>query len=291
MATKIDGINVHTDANHVSRVTALGCEWVRIDIQWWVIEKNRGSYSWGYVDSLVNAYTKAGCKIYATLAGTPAWAGATIADVPSNQTFWTSFCAACAKRYGGRISVYSLWNEPNLGNRFWRGGIKDFYQKILVPGALAIKGVNHNLAVAGPDLATTGKSKWTKWLTEMKHHVRYIDIVSIHSYHNTADTVKRCFTIGKIPFIGWIVPKWRPYNWYLKKLGKPVFLTETGLAATFGKSKEEKAQKNFVEEIQDSKKDMDVDTVIFYTCTDAPSSMEEPWGFYDYQGNAKLVAR
>ena len=283
---KIDGINVHEDSLS-PKVIPLGCDWVRIDVNWWTVEQQNGIYSWGHMDKLVNHYVSAGFKVYATLMGTPGWHKGNFNDPPS-PTIWARFCTACAKRYQNKIAVYSLWNEPNLGKTFWTGDMKQFFQTIVAPGAQAIKSVNPNLAVAAADFATTSKSKWPSWLNEFKHHMRYIDIVSIHSYKDSASEVERAFTKGT-PILGWLFPKYRPYNQYLGKLKKPVFLTEVGLEAKFGNSKQMKAQAKFVKEVQERKGDMKVDTVLFYCLKDADKDLEKPFGFYSINGEGKTV--
>lgn len=284
---KIDGINVHIDNSNTLKVSQLGCEWVRIDINWWEIEKSNNSFNWGQIDSIVNHYSSK-FKIYATLMGTPKWHKGSFNE-PPDPTIWARFCANCAKRYQGKIAVYSLWNEPNLGKTFWKGSIKQFFQTIVAPGAQAIKTVNPNLQVAAADFATTSSSKWPSWLDEFKHHLKNVDIVSIHTYKDTAGEVKRSFTIGQFPIIGWIIPKYRPYNHYLKRLKRPVFLTEVGLEAKYGNTRQMKEQAKFVKEVQDNKKDMDVEKIFFYCLFDADKNLEKPFGFYSIKGEPKTV--
>ena len=284
----VDGINVHLDTTHAGLVKSLGCRWARIDIYWWTVETSPGKYSWSQTDRQVETYTSAGLQVYATLMGTPAWHRASITDVP-DPAVWARFCAAAAKRYGRRISVYSMWNEPNLGKTFWKGTPKQFCQTILAPGGDAVKSVNPGLMVAAPDLATTGKSDWPEWLSELKHHVSHFDITAIHSYHDEASTVRRCFVSGKVPILSWLVPKWRSYNQYLKKVGKPVFLTETGLEAKYGSQKEMDRQAKFTRELQSMKGEMGVQEIFFYTLADAPAGLEAPFGFYTSDWLPKTV--
>ncbi len=290
MSVKIDGLNIHVDGNHLPQAKMTGCEWVRIDINWWDIETKENTFNWSSIDHLVNTIYSNHVKIYATLMGTPKWHKPAFNN-PPDPTVWARFCSTTARRYGNKIDVYSLWNEPNLGKTFWTGGMKEFFQTIVAPGYTAIKSVNPALKVAAPDLATTGKSKWPGWLSEMRHHRDYFDIVSIHSYHDSASTVKRCFTVGKVPILNIFVPKWRAYNSYLKDLKRPVFLTEVGIPAKYGNSRQEKAQKKFTEQVMKYKKDMDVEQIFFYTLVDANSALEEPFGFYSINWNGKEVVR
>lgn len=290
MAVKIDGINIHYDAKHIGLIKPFDPEWVRIDINWWEVEVSENNFKWDKISAVVNAAKSAGKKIYASLMGSPKWHRPAFNNPPDVYR-WTNFCSRCARQFGPKIDVYSLWNEPNLGKRFWTGSMKEFFQTIVAPGYEAIKSVNPGFFVAAPDLATLGSSDWPEWLSEMRHHTKYFDIVSIHAYHDTAEETIRCFTWGKVPVIGWIVPKWRPYNWYLDKLNKPVYLTEVGREAKYGDTKAMKKQKEYVQGIMDGRYDMGVERIFFYCLMDAPAGTEEPWGFYDVNGNPKTVAQ
>lgn len=289
MPVQIDGINIHVDNSHVDLVKRLGCSWVRIDVDWWNTERKNGVYSWGLLDSIITKYKNAGFLIYATLMGTPAWHKLSITD-PPDMEIWTRFCKAFAKRYLGKVSVISLWNEPNLGKRFWSGSKDEFFETIVRSGYTAIKSVNKDILVAAPDFATTSNSDWPSWLSKMKKYRNFIDILSIHTYHDTAEEVVRCWNYGKVPLIGWIVPKWRPYKWYIKDIGKPTYLTEIGLEANYGNADEMKRQKELVSDIMKEKRELGVDFIFFYCLLDADPSMEEPFGFYSSNGKPKTVA-
>lgn len=286
---KIDGINAHVDPNDSPLVQRLGCEWVRIDVNWWTIETSNNNFNWGPLDQLVNSYYSKNIKIYASLMGSPSWHRPSFNN-PPDVGLWTRFCTKVAQRYRHKIFVYSLWNEPNLGDRFWTGGMKEFFQTIVVPGAQAIKNVDLSLMVAMADFATLSSSKWPEWLREAKHHLSNIDIVSIHTYKDTGWEVKCAFKYGKVPIINIFVPKWRPYNYYLNKMNRTVFLTEVGLPAHYGNTAEMDKQRDLVESVQKDKHDINVDAVFFYCLKDADPTLEEPYGLYNSDGLPKMAA-
>lgn len=290
MPVQIDGMNVHIDSKNSNLVKPLGCRFVRIDVNWWEVERVRGSYNWSAVDSIVNAYKSVGMMIYATLMGTPPWLSNDF-RTPPNTTAWRNFCAAFAKRYGGKVQVISLWNEPNLGKTFWKGKTKQFFEVVIKNGYEAIKAVNPNIVVAAADFATLGSSRWTTWLNWMKKYRKYIDILSVHAYGSSASKILRCWNHGKFWFLGWLIPKWRPYKWYFNAVKKPIYLTETGIEAAYGNSKEMKAQKEFTEKIMKGKKDLkNVHFIFFYCLMDTSSDLEGPFGFYSIGKQPKTVA-
>lgn len=285
----IDGINTHINYNDINLVKKLGCKWVRVDFEWWNIETKDDHYSWSRVDSLINAYSSAGFTIYATLMGSPAWHRPSFKN-PPDPAIWARFCRNVAKRYQHKIAVYSLWNEPNLSPKsFWSGGVKEFFDVIIVNGYNAIKGVNPSLQVAGADFATNHASDWTEWLSMMRKYSKYVDIVSIHSYKHTGEEVVRAFTKGKFPVLNWFIPTWRPYNQYLKKIGKPVILTEVGLEASYSSPKEMAKQSEFVKCVQSNVHKMGVQAAIFYCLLDDNSGVEGPFGFYTSDKKPKTV--
>ena len=68
-----------------------------------------------------------------------------------------------------------------------------------------------------------------------------------------------------------------------------MFLTEVGLEAKYGNSKQMKEQAKFVKGVQDNREDMGVEKVFFYCLFDADEKLEKPFGFYSINGEPKTV--
>ncbi|WP_344870157.1 GH39 family glycosyl hydrolase, partial [Deinococcus aetherius] len=96
---------------------------------WRQIETAKGVYDWARLDAIVTQAAVQGFEVMFTLGQAPDFATATAgsgsynAAPPTNQD-WTDFLTALAvrnrDRYGGRITAYEVWNEPNLAG-FWNG--------------------------------------------------------------------------------------------------------------------------------------------------------------------------
>lgn len=285
MAIKIDGINVHVDKRS-EYVKPLSCEWVRIDVNWWVVEKTKNKYNWTDIDKLVAHYNSAGIKIYATIGYTPKYISDSQLDMPPIDR-WIAFVDNFSKRFKDSIDVVSIWNEPNL-NGFFNGTMHDYFHGLLITASPLIRENAPNMKIAAPEISTLNSSNWWHWLREARHHSKYFDIVSIHSY---ADNVIRCFRYGKVPILGWIIPKWGSYNKYLKKIGKPVFLTECGYEAHEDDYKEQKKQKEYLEYVQKNKRKAKIDVIMFYTLRDAIDfNAEGPFGLYTRDWHAKKAS-
>ena len=287
------GINAHISTKQdIDNVVLCGCEWIRIDFDWKTIEPKKGQYNWNVFDTAVSyAYSK-GLKIYASLAYTPSWINSDFRACP-NMSNWVSFCQKVASRFSSRITVYGLWNEPNLKD-FYSGSKNDYIKIILEGGYNAIKNVNKNFLVAAGDLATSNKSDWYDWFKLLKKHTDIFDIFSWHTYQDSSNEVISRYKLGKIPIIGWIVPKWRPFKWEIddirKKKNKQIFLTETGLKARTNKSSELKDQKDFVKDLEKIRKETDSTAIFIYELND-DKNINDKWGIFDESKNPKQSAQ
>ena len=290
---KIDGINAHVpDKTWIAKSLALGVKWIRIDINWCLVEPKNGSYSFGPLDTAISEAKRLGLKIYASIAYTPAWLNPNRKAAPPVE-YWVRFVSKVAQRYGTKIDVYGLWNEPNL-KAFYTGTMDEYKKIIMIPGYQAIKNVNPTLQVAAGELASSSGSDWPKWVELLYKNHTVMDVVGFHSYQDSAEAVKNRFNVGKAWIFGWFIPYYRPYNHYLDKLrkkGKKIFLSEVGWKAKAGDSKQEKAQKENIEKLMKYKKDMKVDEIFIYDLHDDINFLNNPWGLYDHTGKPKLAAR
>jgi hypothetical protein len=74
--------------------------------------------NWARYDAAIDGAQARGLKVYLTLTGpVPTWATAAKRDQltrPSASAF-RKFATAVGRRYGSKVSWWSVWNEPNLG--------------------------------------------------------------------------------------------------------------------------------------------------------------------------------
>lgn len=101
-------------------VAKTGASWIRVQIDWGIIENTRGQYNWGYLDNIVNTARSHNLRVLGLIAYTPPWArleGAPMllpTSPPRNPADFAGFATAVVKRYGDRVSAWEVWNEPNL---------------------------------------------------------------------------------------------------------------------------------------------------------------------------------
>ena len=102
---------------------AAGSKWIRIDINWEVIQAGGpSSYNWAPFDRVVQAARARDLQILATILYTPGWArpGTNSGTYPPAQlATYAAFCATAVARYAPMgVHDWEVWNEPN--RNFWK---------------------------------------------------------------------------------------------------------------------------------------------------------------------------
>jgi hypothetical protein len=183
------GINVHLAQNEtLAKVKAAGIAWIRIDIDWSVIEASKGRFTFTEVDRVVNYASANGLSIYASIAFTPAWANNKKGrNFPANNVAdWKSFVTRTIARYKNQIKYWGIWNEPNL-KVFFALGKDIFVQQILLPAGQAIRAADPAAFIVGPDLShkTAPGSEWYFWMKYILDNAGgNLDIISHHIYED-----------------------------------------------------------------------------------------------------------
>jgi hypothetical protein len=114
-----------TAARELRAVTAAGAGWVRLDINWAVVQR-RGprQYDWRSTDRTIAAAIRRGLRVLGVIVYTPDWARPAGTDArqrpPARE--YARFAGRVAARYrSAGLHAYEIWNEPNLSS-FWRPG-------------------------------------------------------------------------------------------------------------------------------------------------------------------------
>lgn len=166
------GINAHIpDGDTLQSLAEAGLGWVRMDFNWHLLEPAKGQFNWAPFDTAVQEAQARGLKVFATLAYSPKWAVAnpTCMDgtanpcrskPPASTDDWSEFVIATVQHFKGKVSHWGMWNEPNL-EEFFEGSLEDYVDRILVPGAQAVKWADPSATVLGPELA--GLTKSSQW--------------------------------------------------------------------------------------------------------------------------------
>jgi hypothetical protein len=124
------GVNTHygaprepLDAMALARLREAGVAFVRNDLDWAAVERERGVYDFATpgIDAFVGAAQAVGLRVLFILDyGNPVHGPARAVVDEAGREAFAAFATAAATRYGGRGHVWEIWNEPNLP-QFWNG--------------------------------------------------------------------------------------------------------------------------------------------------------------------------
>ena len=145
-----------------------GIESIRLPLLWSSVQPIRnGAYDWSGFDEMVEIATRAGLRVFPSLASPPAWIARKETTLPVNarqQQAWAAFLAAAVARYGpggefwaqhGGIGVnyepaistpipireWQIWNEPNFFYFAYPVSVSR-YAKLVTVSSRAIKAVD-----------------------------------------------------------------------------------------------------------------------------------------------------
>jgi hypothetical protein len=110
----------------LQRTSELGATWIRVNLRWAAsmpdaqarAKRKPRTVAWDFhrLDELLNAAAARGLKVQVTLTGpVPAWAtssGRVGAQNPSAKRY-AQFVSAAVNMFAGRVTRWSIWNEPN----------------------------------------------------------------------------------------------------------------------------------------------------------------------------------
>jgi polysaccharide biosynthesis protein PslG len=139
---------------------AAGSGWIRIDINWEVIQAGGpSSYNWAPFDRVVQAARDRGLQILATILYTPAWArpGTSAGTYPpADLGTYGAFAATAVARYAPLgVHAWEIWNEPN--RNFWKPSADPArYTDLLKLAYAAIKRADPQASVVSGGLSPYG---------------------------------------------------------------------------------------------------------------------------------------
>lgn len=180
------GVNIHfTDPQpgEMEKMAALGIKWVRMDLFWSHVEKEKGRYDFSGYDRQMKHLKKHkirplfildyGNKLYEE--GAPKSEAAHAAFV--------KFAQKAVERYKGQGVLWEMWNEPNLP-MFWQPEPNvGLYSKLAVSVGRMIRKVAPEEWYIGP--AVSGFDWEFLEGAYSRGVLKYFDAVSVHPYRQT----------------------------------------------------------------------------------------------------------
>jgi hypothetical protein len=148
-------------ARYLDGAKAANADWIRIDINWQVIQSGGPAYyNWTGFDAVVNAARSRGLNVLGTILYTPAWArpsGTSGVTPPTNLSDYANFVKAAVTHYGLLgVHAFEIWNEANIV-QFWAPAPDPArYTQMLKLAYAAAKQADPNVTVISAGLSPYG---------------------------------------------------------------------------------------------------------------------------------------
>ncbi|HOT93482.1 MAG TPA: cellulase family glycosylhydrolase [Anaerolineae bacterium] len=157
------GVQVDPNTNDLSRafrwVQGMGFGWIKVQVQWAILEEQAGRYRWEELDRLVQLSNDFGFKLLLGVVDAPGWlrSAAGYNGPPHDPAEFGRFMGVLASRYAGRVTAYELWNEPNL-QREWYGEPLDprAFVALTAAGSQAVRQADPHAIIISAGPGVTG---------------------------------------------------------------------------------------------------------------------------------------
>jgi hypothetical protein len=251
------GICSHSEAKpadeqerELRAAASAGASVVRCGVYWSGLEPKPGVWNWTVQDHLVDFAASVGLETQPILGFTASHAASPAAQAamaegyrrhdpnawkltamsPPEDAPWRRYVAAIAERYRGRIRMYEVWNEPDLG--FWIGGVDD-YLRMLAAASEEIHRADPQAEVLTGGFATALAHAGRARNPDMQERVlaQAAATFDVHAFHGHGPFEE--FVRGLAVLDGWRSRMTVP---------RPLYLNETALSAYGGGNAAERTQ-------------------------------------------------
>lgn len=167
----------------------LGMEWVKMQIQWWLVHPSPDAAQWFFYDGVIEEAANHNLHLMVSVVGAPEWTRAAGGEngPPDDYNEYANFLTELINRHPGRIDAIEVWNEQNL-DREWtttNGISPEDYVQFLSVAYQAIKAADPEIIVISGALSPTGDGDWVRWANDFD----YMDRALAAGMLNHADCV------------------------------------------------------------------------------------------------------
>jgi Cellulase (glycosyl hydrolase family 5) len=168
---------------------------------WWLCRDGKGRCDWAPLDAVVEEATKRGLTVTLQMQGTPGWVHPSLAGQVEHYWYapvrsaaelaeWEEFVGDLVTRYGTRVALYEVWNEPNLPT-FWRTGPSPTaYAQLIRTAYLAAKRSNPEACLAWGQVSRADlgflsayyRAAQALYGDEARRNRWYFDVLGVHPY-------------------------------------------------------------------------------------------------------------
>jgi len=160
----------------VQLISEAGFHWLREEFPWEDIEIHgpgdfidrrndpAGVDAWAKYDQIVDLADQYGLELIVRLSNPPSWSRSLPDEEigafapPDNYDDFARYAAEVAERYKGRVTVYQVWNEPNIYPEWGEQNVSpEDYTDLLCRAYDALKAVDPDIVVVSGALAPTAE--------------------------------------------------------------------------------------------------------------------------------------
>lgn len=192
-----------------------GITWYRTDFDWNGMERRKGEWTFGHIDSMMEEAKKRGVKILPILVYSTSWARPAFRHLGE----WENYVRTVVGRYKGDLRHWEVYNEPNLPGFWGETPAKGSdYAKLLELSYGAIKAADPDLKVLYAGVAGVPLSYIED--SFKAGAAAHFDIMNVHPYQ-----------WGRGLGAGAIVEELRGLKKLMEKYGaggRPIWITEVG---------------------------------------------------------------
>jgi len=152
-------VDAPTREVNFDRAQMLGTTWITINVLW----HHYAQYGLAPYDDAVNEARSRGMAVHMVLTGNPSYIRGPGASYLSYYRphigRFTTFAASVARHFRGRVTYYSIWNEPNLS--LYLSPVREapyIYRRLYVSGRAAIKRADPRAYVLIGELSPSGQA-------------------------------------------------------------------------------------------------------------------------------------
>ncbi len=287
-------------AAQLDRIGALGLGLVRRDFLWQDLEPSPGQFDFAAEDAAVDDSRARGITTIGILAYDTTWAAADgDVDTPPDATKFAAFAEATAKHFAGRVDAWEIWNEPNVGYRFWKPREDGAaYAKLLVAAHDAVKRGNPRAQVILGGLFYHFEGVVTDAVTFLEDAFtaeprlgNYFDALALHPYPHYPPQASPESSDGREQPVGLMLARIRAELAYYGA-PRPIYVTEYGWPV-YG-TVDEATQARFLVRGAVEAMAAGAERVCVYTLDDGPNPTafppEDAFGVYRSDGTPKPAA-
>ena len=193
------GVNVHFDAasttdNEIGRFADLGFRFVRLDLPWDLVERQKGLYDFSNYERIIGTLATHGIRPLCILDYNNSLYESTAAPAPDVTGLHTDearqafgrYAAAAVARFKGYGVVWEIWNEPDNPPFWYPKPNPDEYMALVKVAIPAMRQVEADAFIVAPALTGLEPKYQDAWNFLERCFVlglpELVDAISVHPY-------------------------------------------------------------------------------------------------------------